>query len=177
MVGSGLALAAAAGTTGFGAYAQTVRRRPGARPIDALLVDESIEMPSQMARFIEARGRTLPVVGIHLDAVTLGRLTKVLDQSHAIVGISSGATLFCLERIAWDHGYRLTGRTERCADDLGDHACRQDVASFLNAAYTPAVGPSPLARVYRPSRADGTLHAWAMEKNDGPRFRQGRQEV
>ena len=55
----------------------------------------------------------MPVVEVRLDAAGQAGLMRVLDKSHGIVGISSGATLFCLERIAWDHGFRLTGRSQR----------------------------------------------------------------
>jgi hypothetical protein len=122
-------------------------------------------MPRQVAAFIQASRRTLPVVGIQLDAAAHAGLLRVLDQSRAMVGISSGATLFCLERIAWDHGFRLTGRSERRASDPGDDTWRQDVASYLSGAHPPTAGPSPFARTYRPSRVDGTLHAWVMRKS------------
>lgn len=122
-------------------------------------------MPRQMAAFIKASSRTLPVVGIQLDAAAHAGLMRVLDKSQAIVGISSGATLFCVERIAWDHGFRLTERSQQCADDLTDDAFRRDVAAFLSRSHAPAASPSPLARAYRPSRADGTLHAWVMQKS------------
>jgi hypothetical protein len=177
VLGAGLAFAAVACTAGFGAYGPTARRRREARSIDALLIDGSIEMPRQMAALIKASRRTLPVVGIQLDAAAQVGLNRVLDKSHAIVGISSGATLFCLERIAWDHGFRLTGRSQRCAGDPGDDACWQDVAAFLSGAHPPATSPAPLARAYRPTRADGTLHAWVMQKSTRPQLHQGPREV
>ena len=176
-VGAGLAFAAVACTAGVGAYGPTAGRRREARSIDALLIDETIEMPRQMAAFINARRQTLPVVGIQLDAAAHAGLRRVLDKSHAIVVISSGATLFCLERIGWDHGFRLTGRSQRCACDLDDDACRQDVAALLSGAHPPAAGRSRLARAYRPSRVDRTLHAWAMQKSASPPLRKGRRDV
>jgi hypothetical protein len=121
--------------------------------------------------------QALPVVAIQLDAAEQAGLRRVLDTSHAIVGISCGATLFCLERIAWDHGLRLTGRSQRCASNSGDDACRQDVAAFLSGAHPLAASPSLLTRVYRPSRADGLLHVWVMQKSASPQLRQGRREV
>jgi hypothetical protein len=177
VLGAGLAFASVAFTAGFGAYGPTARPRPEVRSIDVLLIDESIEMPRQMAAFIKASGRALPVVGIQLEAAAQAGLRRVLDKSHAVVGISSGATLFCLERIAWDHGFRLTGRTQRCASDPGDEACRQDVAAYLSGAHPPAASSSLLARAYRPSRADGMLHAWVMQKSASPQLRQGRRDV
>jgi hypothetical protein len=177
VVGAGLVIASVACTAGFGACGPTARRHRRAPPIDALLIDDSLEMPRQMASFIKATRQTLPVLEIQLDAAAQPGLRRVLDTSHAIVGISSGATLFCLERIAWDHGFRLTGRTQRCAGNPGDDACRQDVAAFLSGAHPPAASPALLARAYRPSRADAMLHAWVMQKSGRPQLRQGRREV
>jgi hypothetical protein len=175
-IGAGLALASVAWAAGFDAYGATAPRPRGARSIDALLIDDSIEAPRQMARLIDASRREIPVVAIQLDAAGQAVMTRVLDESRAVAGISSGATLFCLERIAWDHGFRLTERSQRFASDLSGDADRQDMAAFLSGMQLPAGSPSPLARDYRPSRADGVLHAWTMQKS-GPQFRQGRREV
>jgi len=176
-VGVGLAFASVACITGFSACGPSARHPREARSIDALFVDETIEMPRQLARVIRDYRQTAPIVGIRLDVAAHAGLVRVLDKSHAIAGVSSGATLFCLERIAWDHGFRLTARREWSASDARGDACRQDVAAFLNEAHPPAAGPSPLVRAYRPSRADGTLHAWVMQKSAGPRLGQGRREV
>lgn len=176
-IGAGLAFASMACTAGFGASGSASRRRPVVRSIDALLIDETIELPSALAAFLDASRRALAVVGIQLDAAGYAGLMRVLHKGHTLVGISCGATLFCVERIAWDHGFRLTRRSERCVSDPGDDAWRQDVAGFLSSALPPAASPSPLARAYRPSRADGTLHAWVMQKSASPQFRQGRREV
>jgi hypothetical protein len=174
---AGLAFTAAACTAGFGAHDPTAQRRGEVRSIDALLFDETIEMPRQMSTFIKASRQTLPVFGIQLDAVSHAGLMRVLNESQAIVGISSGATLFCLERLAWDPGFRLTGRSQRCASDQGNDTCWRDVAAFLSEAHPLAANPSSLVRAYRPSRGDGTLHVWAMQKYAGPQFNQGRLEV
>jgi hypothetical protein len=176
VLGAGVAIASVACTAGFGGYG-AARRRRDARSIDALLIDESIEMPRQTTAFIEASRRKLPVVGIQLDAAARARLMRVLDKSHSIVGISSGATLFCLERIAWDHGLRLAGRSQRSVGDAADDACQQDVAAFLSGVHPAAASPMPLTRAYRPSRADGTLHVWVMQKSTRPQLRQGPREV
>jgi hypothetical protein len=176
VLGAGLAFTAAASTSAFGAYDPTARRGREARAIDALLIDETIEMPHQMSAFVEAGRRTLPVVGIQLDAASHAGLKGVLNKSQAIVGISSGATLFCLERIAWDHGLRLTERRQWCASDPGDDTCWQDVAAFLSGAHPLAASPSHLVRAYTPSRVDGTLHAWVMQTSAGLQLNHGRQE-
>jgi hypothetical protein len=81
--------------------------------------------------------------------------------------------LFCLERLAWDHGFRLRGRSQWCASESGEEAFRQDLAALLSGA-----GAAPLAsRAYRPSRADATLHAWVIHKSASPPVVQYRREV
>ena len=177
VVGAGLAFASVACATGVGVQGPTVRLRREARSIDALLVDQDIEMPRQMAAFIKASIRSLPVVAIQLDAAAHAGLRRILENSLAIVGISSGATLFCLERIGWDHGFRLTRRSQRCAGDAGADACREDVVAYLSGVHPPAASPSLLARAYRPSRTDGLLHVWIMQKSAGTQLRQGRRDV
>ena len=176
-VGAGLAFASVACTVSFGAYGATARRPRETRSIDALFIDETIEIPRQMAALIKAGRRVSPVVGIRLDAAAQAGLARVLDNSHAIAGVSSGATLFCLERIAWDYGFRLTARSQWRASDVRSAACRQGVATFLSGAHPPAASPSPLVRAYRPSRADGTLHAWVMQKSSRPDLGQDRREA
>jgi len=174
-VGAGLAFGSVACAAGFGAYGQAPGRTREGRAIDTLFIDESFETPRQMAALVEAGGRALPVVRIRLEAADLAGLQRVLEKSQAVVGLSSGATLFCLERIAWDQGFRLTGRSQRCASGPGE-ACLQDLAAFLGGTH-PAASPPSLARAYRPSRADGLLHAWVMRRSAGPQFRQGRRDV
>jgi hypothetical protein len=163
VLGAGMAFMSLACTAGLGAYTPIARRR-NAQVIDALFIDAGIDMPCQLATFIKASRQTLPVVSIHLDAASHAGLKQVLDNSQAIVGISSGATLFCLERIAWDHGFRLTGRSQHCVG-ASDQDARQDVTAFPSGAHPAAPSPSILARAYRPSRADGTLHIWVMKKS------------
>jgi len=174
VLGAGLAFTAVACSTAFGAPDPTARRRD-ARAVDALLVDETIELPRQLSAYIKARSLTLPVIGIQLDAASHGGLKDVLNRSQVIVGISSGATLFCLERIAWDHGLRLTERSQRGPGDPGDDACCPDVAALLSGTHPLAATSSQIVRAYRPSRGDGTLHTWAMRKHDASRFNPGRQ--
>lgn len=174
---TGLAFTVAACTSAFGADDPTARRRREARAIDALLIDETIEIPGQMSMLIEASRRTLPVVGIQLDAASHAGLISVLNKSQTIVGVSSGATLFCLERMAWDHGLRLTERRQRCASDSGDDPCWPDLAALLSGAHPLAASPSPLVRAYRPSRVDGTLHVWTMRRYADPQLNHGRQEI
>jgi hypothetical protein len=172
-----LAVATAASAAGFGGYGPNWSRHRTADSIDALLIDETIAVPQRLAAFIKASKQTMPIVGIRLDAAAHAELMRVLDTSHVVIGISSGATLFCLERMAWDHGFRLTGRAERHIDRLGDDADRADVAAFLGAAHPAAAGPSALVRAYRPSRADRVLHSWIMRKPANGQPLQSRRDV
>jgi hypothetical protein len=140
-----------------------VSSRRTSRSIDALLVDETVGMPRAIAAFADASRRTLPVVAIGLDATAQAGLTRLLRDSRVVAGISSGATLFCLERMAWDHGLRLAGRNQMRSSALGD-ASLDDVAAFLAGA-NPSGAAGKLVREYRPSRADGVLHAWILRKS------------
>jgi hypothetical protein len=177
VLGAGAALTAVACAAGFPAYGGTVRHRREPRSIDALLVDETVAMPRHVAEFIRASGRTMPVVGIQLDAAGHVRLMRVLDTSRIVIGLSSGATLFCLERLGWDRGYRLTERNQWCAGEPDDAAALFEIAAFPGG--TPSSGPSAalLVHDYRPSRADRALHAWVMRKSARPLARQDRGEV
>ena len=177
VLGAGLVLASMACSTAIGADDTTTRRRREARSIDALLIDETIVMPRPITAYARRSARNLPVIGIQLDAAGYTRLIRVLDRSGALVGISSGATLFCLERMAWDRGFRLTERTERHAGDAGASALRQDVAAYLEGEVTSTASALRLAGTYRPSRADAMLHAWVLRKPARPRLLTDRREV
>jgi hypothetical protein len=177
VLGAGLAFTAVACTTAFGASNPPERHRRTARAIDALLIDATIEIPDQMSMLIEAGRRTLPVVGIQLDAASHAGLMSVLNLSQVIVGVSSGATLFCLERMAWDHGLRLTERSQWCASESSDDPSWRDVATVLSRAHHLAASPSSVVRAYQPSRVDGLLHVWTMQKYVDSQFKQGRQET
>jgi len=168
-LGTGLALASAAGLAGLGAYGSIAPRRRAVPRIDALLVDHTIKMPHRVAAFLDANRGTANVFEIRLDAAGQAGLMRVLNQSQTVAGLSSGATLFCLERLAWDHGFRLTARTERNATDTD--AC-QDLVAFLSGTHPAAACRSDLVSAYRPSRADGTVHTWTMRKSSRPRLSQ-----
>jgi hypothetical protein len=176
VVHTGLAFAALACSTELGAGVLAARGRSNPS-IDALLVDETIALPGAVAAIIADRSHALPIVGVRLDAASHGGLMRVLDRSQSIVGISSGATLFCLERIAWDHGFRLTRRRQHLAGNPVDDACCRDVAALLTGAHARATTASAGVRTYRPSRSDGALHTWVMQKPASPPLSQSRREV
>ncbi|WP_408591004.1 hypothetical protein [Novosphingobium sp.] len=132
------------------------------RTISALLIDRTVRQPRELSALIEVSRRSMPVVDLTLDAVAHNTLQQCLRDNEALVGISSGATLFCLERLAWDHGHRLTVRAEANGTDCS--SLRRAAAAFLSGA-RPAAAPglSPPG-AYAPSRADGVVHVWIIER-------------
>lgn len=177
-IATGLAAAALTCTPGPSAPGPIARGRRQAQSADALLIEENFEWPRQRAALIQAGGGPLPVLEVRLDAPGLVGLKRLLDKSHAIIGISCGATLFCVERIAWDHGFRLTDRSQHCARDPGHEACRQQVAEFLSGTEAlTARASSLLVRTYRPSRTDGMLHTWLIRKSVNPRADRGGGDI
>jgi len=174
-LGAGLAALSVAGSNGVSVYGHTL---PGMREpyaIDAMLIDGSVAMPALLDVVIQARRQMMPVVDVQLDAAGHSALRRLLIDSRTIVGISTGATLFCLERIAWDHGFRLTARYQQSLCDLDGDACHQNVAALLNGGHGAAASPFP--RAYRGSRADGALHAWTMRKSARSYVSQDRREA
>ena len=174
-LGAGLAFASVTGTNSAAAWGKAAESLPSPQRIDAMLVDSGITMPSPIQSFVAARRQTMRVIDIQLDAAMHAELKRIFAESRLIVGISSGATLFCVERIAWDHGFRLTRRHERPACDLKSDACIQDVLEYLNGAHPTAMRSA--THGYRPSRADALLHAWTMQKSARSPFSQDRREA
>ena len=153
VIGTGLAALSVAATTGA--------HRRIARQFDVLLVDSGIALPNPAAAFVEAQRKLVPVVDVQLDAAGYARVKAVLGRHQAALGISSGATLFCLERIAWDCGYRLSGHGKHSLGDMPDEPSRRrELASMLNGQLSPARG-------YQPSQADGVLHFWSIARPAG----------
>jgi hypothetical protein len=70
-----------------------------------------------------------------------------------------------VERIAWDHGFRLVARSHRFASGPDNDASWRDVAALLGGGHLTTGGQSSADRAYRPSRIDGLLHAWVMHKS------------
>jgi hypothetical protein len=172
-IGAGVACAVVAS---FGANAAIAYQRRPPRSIDALLIDDRIELPRPMAAFAESNRRRLPVIGIQLDARGQAVLKRILDESQILVGLSSGATLFCVERIAWDHGFRLMARRQRRSSGPDADACCQDVSAYASRAQAFAASADISAGDYRPSRADGILHSWLMQKSR-PQYIRNRGET
>jgi hypothetical protein len=138
------------------------RSGPAPRTIEALLVDQTILMPRELSALIAAGRHTVPIVDLTLDAGAHNGLQQTLRESGALVGISSGATLFCVERMAWDHGHRLTARSPRSAANMA--SCRSDLAAMMSGARPAATSRSAQLGAYAPSRLDGLLHVWVIER-------------
>ena len=157
------AFASIAIASGIDAKAATAIEIGQSGSVDVLLVDETIESPRRLAGLVLNDGPRLPQLAVRLDAAGQHDLSDVFAHARAIVGISSGATLFCLERMAWDHRFRVTAHSQNRADDV---AALQDLARF-------ARGRAPIttmlsAPAYRPSRTDGLIHVWTMHKPARP---------
>lgn len=158
VLGTGVALASISATPGWAA-APRGGAGTGQLP-DALVVDDSMVLPDSVASLVEAGSSTLPLFRLRLDAPGLADLAGTLNRSVVLAGISSGASLFCLERIARDSGYRLIARQQHRADAA---SCRHELtALLLGRTQAPADGAS--LRAYAPSRADGAVHTWLLAK-------------
>ncbi len=157
MLGSALVAAAAVGP----AWAALARSGLPPRTINALLIDRTIPLPRTLAALIETDRQGMPVVDLTLDAGAHSALQQTLRASGAVVGISCGATLFCVERMAWDYGHRLTARTQRSSAASGDWD--GDLAAIAGGG---TVSQPP---AYAPSRSDGLIHVWMIERKRSAR--------
>jgi hypothetical protein len=172
VLGAGVALASVSGAIGLGSAnrVSAVTDQAGLPKVGAMVLDESLSVSSSVADVLHRRQHGLCLLTIGLDASRSIELKQLFNKSQIIAGLSSGATLFCLERIAWDYGYRVTRRSEyefnaNAADALANDATVLALADKLfssqPAFFAAALAPSN--RTYRPSMADDTLHAWIMQ--------------
>lgn len=162
---SGLIAAAILG----GGSATTAIAAPSRHPlgsfsdVDALLVSESIVLPAGLRLTATGSGRTLPVIPVGLTHAQYGDLRRVLARYDAVAGLSSGAELFCIERIGWNYGMRLMQLHSREASS-GDPLGNARAAMQLLGRVESQVGPIARPANYRPSQADGLVHAWILQK-------------
>lgn len=169
VLGAGLALTAI--SSAIGSYSVTaVEEHSGIPKAATLVLDESLGVSTALVDFLHNRKPDLSLLTIRLDSFASTELKPLLNSARMIAGISSGATLFCLERIAWDYGYRVTRRSEHKfkAQTVG---ARKNDEAFLAIAHAIisnqpesfAAAIAPSSRGYRPSMTDDTLHAWIMQ--------------
>lgn len=165
VLGSGLATAAVLGCAGISAagVAPIGRRVPSQGEVRALMVGEGIVLPDDLRVDPTAARRQIPIIPVGLAHSGYYELKRVLDRYGAVAGLSSGGSLFCIERIAWGHGMRLTRlhSYQASAEDRARHA--RAVSRLLSPAEPASRVPS-----YRPSQTDGLVHAWIMENSGSP---------
>lgn len=177
VLGAGLALTAISGAIGSGSV-RAVEERSGLPKVATLVLDESLGVSTALVDFLHNRKPDLSLLTIRLDSFASSELKPLFNSARVIAGISSGATLFCLERIAWDYGYRVTRRSEHKfkAQTVG---ARKNDEAFLAIAHAIisnrpdsfAAAITPTDRAYRPSMTDDTLHAWIMQRAVTPTMR------
>jgi hypothetical protein len=175
---AGLALASISGAIGLdAAFAATAGKdQLGLPKPGAIVLDEDLEMSAALVRFLQSRKPDLPLLALRLDSTTSTQLKPIFNSAPVIAGLSSGATLFCLERIAWDHGYRISRRSEHLLDSVTANAADNDatVARLADAIIDDepalfATAIDPAGRAYRPSMTDRTLHSWILQMTATPR--------
>lgn len=119
-------------------------------PLHAAVFDERF---AEAARFAaEAHRLGLPVRGVRGDVTDLwyAELHPLWKrQARPIAGLTPYAALFCLERLAWDHGMRVVyhGEHARLADGRIEHVLQGPVEAAGTA-------PTPRARAAPGERAD-----------------------
>jgi len=147
-----------------------VKDHTGLPKLGAMVLDESLSVSPTLIDVLHHRKHDLSLLTIGLDAFRSIELKHLFNSGQMIAGLSSGATLFCLERIAWDHGYRMTRRSEHefvataasspdsdaTVSVLAEAIIRDRPESFAAAIATGG-------HAYRPSMTDDTLHAWIMQ--------------
>jgi hypothetical protein len=123
--------------------------------VHVAIFDRRFAAGRRFAQASETRGiPTRPIAG---DVTTLwySELYPLWKrQPVAIAGLTTYGPLFCLERLAWDHGMRLLHRQE--------HAARDDARDV---APNHAQGT---ARAGTPGEPDQILHAWIIAPRQRP---------
>ncbi|NMN04590.1 MULTISPECIES: hypothetical protein [unclassified Novosphingobium] len=165
MLGGALALA---GGAGLGAGAQA---RVAWRPIDAVVIDGRAPLPRELSGRLAAAPAS--VLQFTPDVTGYAAMARMFADSQAVSGVTSGATLFCLEQIAADHGFRLTGHACHAADDP---ACSRALGTALGAIAPAAPAMQAGRATYNRSCEAGRLHVWTMHKRAGAPLRAARQE-
>jgi hypothetical protein len=170
VLGAGLAFASISGAIGLNSTyrVSAVKDQVVLPKVGTLVLDEGLGVSTSLVDVLHHRTPDLSFLTLGLDAVTSIELKHLFNSAQTIAGLSSGATLFCLERIAWDYGYRITRRSEHAFSANAANENDATVLALANKIITNkpeafATAIAPTNRAYRPSRADDTLHAWIME--------------
>jgi hypothetical protein len=170
VLGAGVALASISSVMGLNsAFGAEAVNNPTALPkVSALVLDEGLGVSTPLLDVLHRHKRDLSFLTLGLDAFASTALKPLFSSGQMIAGLSAGATLFCLERIAWDYGYRITRRSEHefkaSAGNENDALVLALASSIMNNQPEPfAAAIAPNNRAYRPSRSDDTLHSWIMQ--------------
>jgi len=172
VLGAGVALTAVSGVIGlnFASTASEVSDQNDLMKVRALILDEGISVSTKLVASLRTRTPNLELLTSGLDSFTSIELKRIFNSGVTIAGISSGATLFCLERIAWDYGYRITRRSEHefNVGIVDAHGMDSMILALANSIMSNkpeflAAASATSNRAYRPSRSDDTLHAWIVQ--------------
>jgi hypothetical protein len=172
VLGAGLAFASISGAIGLNSTyrVSAVKDQVVLPKVGTLVLDEGLGVSTSLVDVLHHRTPDLSFLTLGLDAVTSIELKHLFNSAQVIAGISSGATLFCLERIAWDYGYRVTRRSEHVFNANAANVLENDATVLAladkiidNKPESFAAAIAPTNRAYRPSRSDDTLHAWIMQ--------------
>lgn len=172
VLGAALALATFSGAIGLNSIRRmgAVKDQSGLPTLDAIMLDEGLGVSTALVDLLHNRQPEPPLLTIRLDSFASIELKHIFNSAQVIAGISSGATLFCLERIAWDYGYRITRRSEHQFNARTPNALENDATVLAladkimsNRPESFAAALAPASRAYRPSSVDDTLHAWIMQ--------------
>ena len=95
-----------------------------------------------------------------------------MAEHSLVIGISSGATLFCVERIAWDSGLRIARRSQHGCDQASDLAGIRELAAALDGACPALPGHLAALATLQPAHGDNTLHIWTLRGGPGSSAKQ-----
>jgi hypothetical protein len=146
--------------------APSLARSPASSP-PLLLIDETVTLPDRLAAFVADWRRLQPVSPLSLDASGYNALRRTMAEYSQIIGIGSGATLFCVERIAWDCGLRIAWRSQHGCNQAGDSAGIRELAAALDGACPAPTGQLAALATLQPAHGDGTLHIWTLMGRPG----------
>lgn len=170
----GLALTASAlSAAGIGTAKSLLSNRTQLGAIDALLVDSEVAIQLPLTDLLSFVRHRYPAVALGLDPAGLQKLNHLFGSSQTIIGLSSGAALFCVEQMAADYGFRLTARGQQ---GTAEPALLPEVADLVRGFVPAASGVISCVRNYRASRSDNQLHAWVLQKS-APSLRLPAREI
>ncbi len=108
----GTSLAATLGTgAALADYRLAVIARSPARKPDTVVVDLRFEESRQFGRVLERHGATVRAFDGDVTDLWFSQLDPLWRARQAsVAGLTSFGVLFCLERLAWDHGMRMVHR-------------------------------------------------------------------